>query len=373
MGGDHFAVGGDGAVFSGFDEGFVLLPFEVAELLDLAEVLAGGGFVGAEDEFGAVDFVVVEFVADVVGLAEVFAGVGDHGGDWNGVFEAIDGDGLAAAAVDVLAEGRFADGANGFEDEPGIVFFHEDADVGVGGVGAIFDGVDEFGFAREGLEDEITFARGVAGGDGGRATGKEQGEEDEGSDFVHGLTSRDYAAMYVRRRRKSYARFYMGDGVGTIRGMKRAMNILALGVLAAAMWGMGGCNERKITIVSDPPGAIVHLNDVEVGRTPVTVPFTWYGNYDVRLRLERNEGTADKPVVKRYFAHETRVAEAPAHEWVGLDLFSELLPMEFKDEKVWAFVLKPVEEVPTEVLIQRAKELKDRAGEASDAKPKPRD
>lgn len=369
-GGDHLAVEGDGAVFDGFDEVFVLLPFEVAELLDVAELLAGGGFVGAEDEFRAVDFVVVEFVADVVGFAEVLAGVGDHGGDWNGVFEAIDGDGLAAAAVNVFAEGCFADGADGFEDEPGVVLLDEDADVGVGGVGAVFYGVDEFGFAWEGLEDEVAFARGVAGGDGGRATDEEKGEEEEGGEFVHGLTSRDYAAMYVWRRRKSYARFYMGNPLGTIRGMKRAMNILALGVLAAAMWG---CNERKITIVSDPPGAIVHLNDVEVGRTPVTVPFTWYGNYDVRLRLERNEGTADKPVVKRYYTHETRLAEAPAHEWVGLDLFSELMPMQFKDEKVWAFVLKPVEEVPTEVLIQRAKELKGRAGEESDAKPKPRD
>lgn len=149
--------------------------------------------------------------------------------------------------------------------------------------------------------------------------------------------------------------------------MKRAMIMLAMAVSTLAVWG---CNERKIKLVSDPPGAIVHLNDVEVGRTPVTVPFTWYGTYDVRLRLERNEGTADKPVIKRYYLHTTRVAEAPPHEWVGLDLFSELLPMEFKDEKLWAFVLPPVEEVPTAELIERAKAVEGTLGEQSDAKPR---
>lgn len=55
-------------------------------------------------------------------------------------------------------------------------------------------------------------------------------------------------------------------------------------VAGAAVWLMtAGCAERRIRITSDPPGAIVHVNDVEVGVTPVDVIYTWNGVYDVRL------------------------------------------------------------------------------------------
>ncbi len=44
----------------------------------------------------------------------------------------------------------------------------------------------------------------------------------------------------------------------------------------------GGCVERTVTITSEPDNALVYLNDEEIGRTPVTVSFTFYGVYDVR-------------------------------------------------------------------------------------------
>jgi len=47
-----------------------------------------------------------------------------------------------------------------------------------------------------------------------------------------------------------------------------------------------GCVRRTLTINSDPQGALVYLNDAEVGRTPVSVDFLWYGDYDVILRKE---------------------------------------------------------------------------------------
>ena len=121
------------------------------------------------------------------------------------------------------------------------------------------------------------------------------------------------------------ATWEMGDGGGD-----------GGGAMAAAAGG-GGCVERKITIASDPPGALVYLSDdVEVGRTPVTVPFLWYGDYDVRMRLERMEGTGDAARPVEYYLHTHRVATAPAFQWIGVDLFAEL-PIEFKDEKLWAF------------------------------------
>ena len=47
-----------------------------------------------------------------------------------------------------------------------------------------------------------------------------------------------------------------------------------------------GCVQREMNVQSNPPGAVVYLNDREMGRTPFTKQFLWYGNYDVVLRKE---------------------------------------------------------------------------------------
>ena len=47
-----------------------------------------------------------------------------------------------------------------------------------------------------------------------------------------------------------------------------------------------GCVQRQMTVLTNPPGAVVYLNDREMGRTPFTKDFLWYGNYDVVIRKE---------------------------------------------------------------------------------------
>ena len=135
-----------------------------------------------------------------------------------------------------------------------------------------------------------------------------------------------------------------------------------------AAGSLGGCVERRLTIGSNPPGTLVMLNDQEIGRTPVTVPFTWDGDYDLRFRYEVNVGTPEKPEIKRYYLHTHKRTETPWFEYIPMDLFAELLPVKFKDEQVWGFVVPEVSE-PTDVeqikkadadLIQRAQELKGR-------------
>jgi hypothetical protein len=131
-----------------------------------------------------------------------------------------------------------------------------------------------------------------------------------------------------------------------------------LAVAALAAIGPSGCVERKLTIGSDPPGAILLLNDVEVGRTPVTVPFTWYGDYDIRLRLEKNAGSPDNPKIVRYYLHTHRATNAPWYEFIGVDLFAELSPQTYVDHQVWAFAIPEVAEPPDDQLIQRARDMK---------------
>ena len=61
-------------------------------------------------------------------------------------------------------------------------------------------------------------------------------------------------------------------------------NLFALiAVCLIASLFLGGCVERKLTINTEPQGAVVFLNDEEIGTSPVTASFEWYGDYNVRI------------------------------------------------------------------------------------------
>ena len=62
--------------------------------------------------------------------------------------------------------------------------------------------------------------------------------------------------------------------------MQRITTIISL---LAGTSALVGCVERRVWIDSNPPGALVWLNDAQVGRTPVDVSITHHGVYDVRL------------------------------------------------------------------------------------------
>lgn len=141
--------------------------------------------------------------------------------------------------------------------------------------------------------------------------------------------------------------------------IKNAIHLCAAVTSAVMLSVLGGCVERKIVIGSDPSGALVTLNGVEVGRTPVTVPFIWYGDYDIVLRHEKNVGTPEKPEVKRFYLHTHKKTVTPWFETLGVDLFAELWPGELKDEQVWAFAVPEVEQVPDAELIERARQMKE--------------
>lgn len=50
--------------------------------------------------------------------------------------------------------------------------------------------------------------------------------------------------------------------------------------------------QRTLTITSDPPGATVWVDGVERGKTPVSLPFVYYGDAEVRLEKEGYESVA---------------------------------------------------------------------------------
>ena len=104
-----------------------------------------------------------------------------------------------------------------------------------------------------------------------------------------------------------------------------------------------------MTIQTDPPGALVYMNDQEIGRTPVTRDFTWYGDYEIEIRKE------DFQTLKTH-----QWVKAPPSLWVPLDLFAEVLPFHFKDHHDLSFKLnpRPPEETDPAALISRAEQTK---------------
>ena len=68
-------------------------------------------------------------------------------------------------------------------------------------------------------------------------------------------------------------------------------------VLAAVLLITAGCVRRTARFTSVPDGARVFLNDREIGRTPATVEFTWYGDYDVVYRLDGYETVKTNVVI----------------------------------------------------------------------------
>ncbi|MGC8625200.1 MAG: PEGA domain-containing protein [Phycisphaerae bacterium] len=140
--------------------------------------------------------------------------------------------------------------------------------------------------------------------------------------------------------------------VGRVRGW------LSGALAGVVMLSLGGCVERSITLVSDPSGSLAYLNDVQQGTTPCTVQFKWYGDYSVRLRKKENVGTPLKPKYVYYYLHTQKKTHRPWFQWYGVDLFASLLPIEFKDHEIWAFIVPKVPELTTHQLIQKANKLK---------------
>ena len=57
---------------------------------------------------------------------------------------------------------------------------------------------------------------------------------------------------------------------------------LALAVLVL-FGSLCGCVRRRLTIRSNPPGAHVYVDDYEIGATPVSHNFIYYGKRKIRL------------------------------------------------------------------------------------------
>lgn len=104
-----------------------------------------------------------------------------------------------------------------------------------------------------------------------------------------------------------------------------------------------------MTIRSNPPGALVYVDDYEIGLTPVSVNFTYYGTRRIRL-------------VKDGFETLTVMENIPApwYQIPPLDFVSEnLVPGEIRDRRTLTYQLRPQTVCPPEELLSRAEQLRN--------------
>jgi hypothetical protein len=120
--------------------------------------------------------------------------------------------------------------------------------------------------------------------------------------------------------------------------------------LAAAMACVcpAGCVQRRMIVRSNPPGAVVYIDDYEIGTTPVAANFTYYGTRKIRLVKNGFETlTVMQPVA------------APWYQMVPLDFITEnLIPGKIHDTRTFDYPLVPQLVVPSEQLLERAEGLR---------------
>lgn len=128
----------------------------------------------------------------------------------------------------------------------------------------------------------------------------------------------------------------------------RTITFLCIVALLAAA---PGCVRRRLTVRSNPPGAVVYVDNQQIGETPCATDFTYYGTRKIRLEKAGYETLSVKQPIP-----------TPWYETPGIDFISEnLIPLRIRDNRNVAFDLAPQRMVPAEELIGRAEQLRREA------------
>ncbi len=152
---------------------------------------------------------------------------------------------------------------------------------------------------------------------------------------------------------QSLIRNPLGGGVmcGSNLGLRVARFLLIPVACASGWWASSGCVRRTLTIETEPAGAIVVLNDQEIGATPVSTDFIWYGDYDVAIRKKNFQTLRTNIVLK-----------APWYQIPPIDFFTDVLwPGHLHDQRHAAFTLTPLVLPSREEVVQRAMDLREQA------------
>lgn len=128
----------------------------------------------------------------------------------------------------------------------------------------------------------------------------------------------------------------------------RAQALFVLIILAASATG---CVRRRLNVRTNPPGALVYVDNQQIGTTPCSVDFTYYGTREIRLVKPGYETlTVNQPI------------PTPWYEYIPLDFVSEnLVPNKIRDNRTVTYDLAPQVIMPPQQLVERGNQLRQQA------------
>ena len=142
------------------------------------------------------------------------------------------------------------------------------------------------------------------------------------------------------------------------------MRIFGLRVLVMGFISIGfmGCIERRLTIRSDPPGALVIMSggkmdspsdEHELGATPVSTHYIYHGTR--RITLVDPEGQYETLVTQE-------TIQPRWYEWFPVEFVLEnLWPWNIRDHRLLEYTLTRRTETATKPLLDRAESLRGEA------------
>lgn len=105
---------------------------------------------------------------------------------------------------------------------------------------------------------------------------------------------------------------------------------------------------RRMTIRTDPPGAMVRLDGKDIGFTPVAVDFTHYGTREITLIKDGYETLTTLQTVR-----------PPWYQVFPLDFVSDnFLPFRVQNRHEFDYSLQPKLIAPAEEILNRANGLR---------------
>jgi hypothetical protein len=116
----------------------------------------------------------------------------------------------------------------------------------------------------------------------------------------------------------------------------------AVGLLAP------GCVRRRLTVRTNPPGALVYVDHQLVGPSPASTSFTYYGTRHIEVV---GDGYRTEKVLRTFYPKWYQIPP--------LDLVAETVwPWELRDQRVVDITMVTQPTVPSEELIARADEMR---------------
>jgi hypothetical protein len=134
------------------------------------------------------------------------------------------------------------------------------------------------------------------------------------------------------------------------RAFARALapGALQIVLILAVLLPGSGCVRRRLNVRTNPPGALVYVDNQQIGTTPCSVDFVYYGTREIRLVKAGFETlTVNQPI------------PTPWYQYPPLDFISEnLVAAKIRDNRTVTYNLAPQVIVPTQELLDRANQLR---------------